>query len=233
MDTPVKLSCPSHGLGDTLLLTSVCKHFLANKKKAVVSLPVKIQRFSILFDGLADVVIEDGNYHMPDIGGGHYATRKLRNFFPNAEHLDYRPLVLHSNPESEAWAAKYLADKPRPLIVVPNCAKQWHQVRSIEPLQFKHLLYQVRMVGFTPIICSNSSNPVVVDEGHHVLTDLDLSRYICLMRQAGQYFGCNTGDLHLAVAVGAECQVFQPSDHPLFSREEWDYKHPTIQYYKL
>jgi ADP-heptose:LPS heptosyltransferase len=232
MQSKIKLSSSSHGLGDILLLTSVAKHLLAANKKAVVSLPVKVQRFAILFDGLADIIIEENDQYLKDIGGGHYATRKLRNFFEHAELLDNRPLVLHSDPDSEAWASNYLADKKRPFIFVPHCAKQWHDVRSLNPQNYEGFIQQLKDDGCTPIICQNSSNPVSTNE-KNVLTDLDLSKYICLLRKVGNYLGCNTGDMHLAIAVGATCFVLQPKGHPLFNESEWNYQHPAIIYHHL
>lgn len=232
MNNVIKLSCPSQGLGDTLILTSVCKHLIANKKKVEVSLPVNIKRFSILFDGLADVIIEDSSYHLPDIGGGHYATRKLRNFFENSELLDNRPLVLHSNKESEIWVENYLSDKVNPIIFVPHCAKQWHEVRSLKIHDYIPLINQLKEEYFTPIICQNSSNPISSNYVN-ILTDLELSKYISLLRRVGNYIGCNTGDMHLAIAVGATCKVIQPENHLLFNADEWNYNHPSIQYYKL
>lgn len=232
MQSKIKLSSSSHGLGDVLLLTGVAKHLLAQGHKPIISLPVKIQRFSILFDGLADVLIEENYQNLPDIGSGHYTTRKLRNFFPHADLLDNRPLVLHSNSESEIWAKNYLADKINPVIFVPHCAKQWHDVRSLKIHNCQRLINQLKEDGYTPITCQNSSNPTSL-ENCNILTDLDLSKYICLLRKVGIYFGCNTGDMHLAVAVGASCQVMQPKNHPLFNETEWNYDHPSITYYQL
>jgi ADP-heptose:LPS heptosyltransferase len=232
MDNLIKLSCPSEGLGDTLILTCICKHLLANNKKPIVSLPAKIKRFSILFDGIADVIIEDVNQYLPDLGGGHYATRKLRNFFQHAELLDNRPLVLHSNQESEIWTANYLINKINPVIFVPHCAKQWHEVRSLKVDSYEQLFDKLISDGLTPIICQSSSNPVSI-KYENILTDLELSKYICLLRKVGLYVGCNTGDMHLAISVGAHCQVIQPQNHPLFNADEWNYNHPSITYYQL
>lgn len=229
MQQKIELSSSSSGLGDILLLTSVCKNLLAKNKKATVILPPKIERFSILFDGLADVEIGERNVHTPDIGSGHYATRKLRNFFEEADLLDNRPLVLHSNPESERWATEYLKNKPNPIIVVSNCAKQWHNVRSLSSEACSSAMESVINSGYTPILCESSKNPIFI-ESENKLTDLPLSKYICLLRKAGLYHGCNTGDMHLAIAVNASCTVIQPKNNPFFNEDEWNYKHPSIQY---
>jgi hypothetical protein len=232
MQQKIELSSSSSGLGDILLLTSICKNLLAKNKKATVVLSPKVERFSILFDGLADVEIGERNNHIPDIGCGHYATRKLRNFFEEADLLDNRPLVLHSDIESERWAAEYLNNKPNPIIIVPNCSKQWHSVRSLSLEACSLAMESMINSGCTPILCESSENPVLI-EMENKLTDLPLSKYICLLRKAGLYHGCNTGDMHLAIAVNASCMVIQPKNNPFFNEEEWNYKHPSIQYVSI
>lgn len=232
MQERIKLSSPSHGLGDILLLTSVCKNLIAEGQKPFVSLPPKIERFSILFDGLADVLIEESCENTKDIGYGHYATRKLRNFFKEADCLDNRPLVLHTDENSERWVTEYLSNKKLPIIFVPHCAKNWHQVRSLNQNIIEDLFAKFLNSGHTPIVCQSSNNQVKLNY-ENTLTDLDLSKYICLLRRVGLYFGCNTGDMHLALSVGAVCTVFQPSNSPFFNESEWNYKHPSISYYNI
>lgn len=232
MPSKIELSSPSNGLGDILLLTAVCKNLLARGEKATVVLPPQIQRFSILFDGLADVEIREPTSFTPDIGGGHYATRKLRNFFQDADLLDNRPLVLHSDPESEQWAEDFLQNKKGSIIFVPYCAKQWHHVRSFNLQKAVKCFDQLLEMGYQPIICESSNNPSLIRSRENLI-DLPLSKYISLLRRVGSYFGCNTGDFHLAAAVGAYCTVFQPQNHPLFNREEWDYKSSCIDYLPL
>lgn len=232
MQKSYKLSSETSGLGDILLLTAVTKNLLSQSMPPSVSLPRQIERFSILFDGLADVTIEETKNYLSDIGSGHYATRKLRNFFSNAELLDNRPLVIHSNIESESWANNYLFDKKNPVIFVPNCSKHWHEIRSLKTDKAQLLIDKLINDGFTPIICQNSNNPTSI-KNLHILTDLDLSKYISLLRKTGIYVGCNTGDMHLAIAVGASCSVFQPKNNSLFNEDDWNYKHPSIIYSPL
>jgi ADP-heptose:LPS heptosyltransferase len=224
------LGSPSTGLGDILLLTSVCKHLLKTHVEVKVELPHNKERFAHLFEGLAQVEFRDECCITPDIGGGHYATRKLRHFFgSSADDLDNRPLVLYSDPESERWVSEYLKNKPHPVIFVSTCAKQWDSVRSMPRELAEMILEMLKDAGFTPILCSSSENVMELN-CQYQLTDLPLAKYICLLRRAGHYVGCNTGDMHLAVAVGAKTEVFQPLDHPLFNESEWNYKHPTINY---
>jgi ADP-heptose:LPS heptosyltransferase len=221
------ISSSTHGLGDTLLLTGVVKHL----KDAVVELPTQAKRFEILFDRLAKVEIKDERqiWATNNVGAGHYTRQKLRNFFgPEAECLDIRPLVLYSDAESELWAREYLADKDNPVIVCAQVAKEWTNVRGIPTELAKNIIENLKQQGATPIVIqSNTQEKWAAD----TLNDLELKKLICLMRQAGQYAGANTGLYHLAVAVGAKVDCFQPQDSGLFNSSEWSYDHPTISHY--
>lgn len=226
----ITLSSDQHGLGDTLMLTSLAKNIT---EPVTVQLPKKVERFSILFDKLADVEIIDddkfrGYKNTPNFGCGPYVRQKLRGFFHNeAEYMDIRPLVLHTKPSSELWAAEYLKDKPSPIIFVPRCSPEWASVRNIPRHILDNLLWTYR--GHSVIVCQSSKN--FVDIGEHQLIDLDLSKYICLLRQVGACVSANTGDMHLAIAVGATVGCYQPEDHNLFTSSEWEYKSNQVQYY--
>lgn len=225
----MKISSVNYGLGDTLLLTSVCKYF---PKKFTVQLPPEKSRYSILFDHLADIEIceKENMTPLPDLGSGHYATRKLRNFFGEvADKLDNRPLVLFSDIESERWAFNYLKDKPKPAIVVPTCSKQWHHDRNMPKDLFPQILEKFKKLGFTPIVCQSSDNQI--EHSEISLIDCDLSKYISLLRMSQEYIGVNTGDEHLATALGCETTVFQPNSSDSFNRYEWNYNHPNSKYF--
>lgn len=224
----MKFGSSSHGLGDYLLLTAVTKYF---PNQFTIQLPPEKQRFSILFQDLAKVEITSDIKTLPDLGpcGEHYTTRKLRNFFGDeATLLDNRPLVLYSDIESEKWVAEYLKDKPNSAIFVPTCSPQWKSVRNI-PEPIARNVYKQVEANYTPIVCQSRTN--FLDIGEHQLIDLDLKKYICLLRRVGLYFGGNTGDEHLMTAVGGRTLVYQPEDHHLFVSSEWNYQHPNSIYY--
>ncbi len=230
----ITLSSDQHGLGDTLMLTSLAKNIT---EPVTVRLPKKVERFSILFDKLAKVEIIDdekfrGYRNTPNFGCGPYIRQKLRGFFRNeAEYMDIRPLVLHTMPSSELWSAEYLSDKPNPVIFVPTCSPQWASVRNLPAKLVNSVHEELEEKGFTLIVCQSSAN-FIETYAEHQLVDLDLSKYICLLRQVGQYIGCNTGDEHLAVAVGANVTCYEPEDHHLFNSAEWRYDHPQVKYHK-
>jgi hypothetical protein len=225
-----KFGSNSDGLGDVLLLTSACKLF---PNKITIQLPKKNERFSFLFDGLAkNVEITEDIIKLPNIGGGHYAQQMLRNFIDYAESVDFRPLTLFSDKESELWVSDFLKEINDPIIFVPNCSKQWHNVRSLNPDLNSKILDFLKKHNMTPILCSSSANDIEID-GVIKIKDLDLKKYTCLLRRVSRYIGCNTGDMHLAIATGCTVEVFQPNTNLYFNKSEWDYDHSTIIYNSL
>lgn len=225
----MKFGSKTGGLGDILLLTAVCKYF---PNRFTIQLPKEKERFKILFTGLAQVEICDQSeiQSLPDLGTGHYATRKLRNFFGDAaDGMNNRPLVLHSNPEDEKWAYEFLKKIGPAAIFVPTCSKEWANVRNLPKKAIEYSINQIKSTGCTPIVCQSSSNKIETSEIE--LVDLDLSKYISLLRQTGGYCGANTGDEHLAAAVGCMTYVFQPRDGNGFFAAEWNYEHPCSSYY--
>jgi hypothetical protein len=216
-----KFGSKTSGLGDILLLTSICKY---KPMQYTIQLPEKQKRFSILFEGLANVEITENIITLKDIGGGHYATRKMRDIYgTKAELLDNKPLVLYSDHESEEWADKFIKENSKdkiPVILQPNCSKQWSHVRALPPEVKSNIKSQLSSQGAYVIDLSENEQ-------------LDLRKYICLLRKVGLYFGTNTGDFHLAVAVGAVCHIYEPKNNQFFQDYEWNYNHPSISYNKL
>jgi hypothetical protein len=225
----IKIGSSTSGLGDNLLLTSILKYF---PNQLTIQLIPEKKKFSILFKDLATVEITENINFCKDLGylGEHYSTRKLRNFFgDHAKLLDNRPLVLYSDIESEIWVSEYLKDKKNPVIFVPTCSKTWSDIRNI-PVNIANNIFETLKKEYTPIICQSSEN--YLDIGEHQLIDLDLKKYICLLRRVGIYYGANTGDEHLMAAVGGKTVVFQPEDNEFFCSSEWNYNHPNSIYYR-
>tara|TARA_B110000305_G_scaffold164784_1_gene182246 strand:- start:1915 stop:2601 length:687 start_codon:yes stop_codon:yes gene_type:complete len=207
------------GLGDTLLLTAVCKNL---QTKPTILLHPNKERFSILFDKIANVEVTTESLPLSNIGGGHYTTQKLKNFYSNAQALDIRPMVLHTCIESEIWADNIIRslDKP-PLIWQPHCCPSWHKTRSIP--NYKH----------QDIIGEYQDRHSILDLSNEPYKNIPLSKYICLLRKCGMYVGCNTGDMHLAIAVGCSCEIHEPPSCRFFQSEKWKYNHPSITYKKF
>lgn len=217
----------TNGMGDIIMLNSVFKYL---RGQYVVQLPKCKEKYKIFFDGIAEVEITDSPQCLQDLGYGHYSTRKLRNFFgDHADFLDIRPTIMYSDMESEQWAAETLKDIKNPVIFVPTCAIGWKELRSIPVELALGLLEHLKESGLTPIVCQASEYKYDI-KNHICIEDLDIKKYVCLMRRVGFYIGANTGDMHLAVGVGAKTVVYQPRASELFSPVGWCYVHPSVTY---
>jgi len=229
MKPKFSISTSQFGLGDVLLLTNICSKF---PNQITVQLPPEHRRYNILFHGLAfDVEITPQENCIPinEYGLGHYTRRKLRSFFGNdAEWMDIRPTVLYEDTDSNKWSYNYLKDKPNPLIICPFVSRAWSAVRDLPFDIIQEILAGAKLKNQTPIIIQSGEQKWDCA----TLDNLDLPKLICLMRQAGRVTTANTGLYHLAVAVGALVECYQPEDGPLFNSNEWCYKdHPTIKHY--
>jgi hypothetical protein len=221
----------NNGLGDTLLFTSLCKY----DRNFKIQLREKNKRFSCLFQNLAEVEIVEEITKWPISGGKteHYATSILKNFFKNAELLDNRPLVLFSDEESETWVSEFLKDKKNPVIFSPISSGGQSAYTSIPKEISSMILTKLIQDQITPIISVYNYEDFDYENNFTCIKNLDLKKFICLMRKVGIFIGCNSGDMHLAVAVGAEVQVFQPKSNQFFNEVEWSYTHPAIKYFRI
>ena len=216
----------SDGLGDTILLSSVCKYF---PEKISVKLTEKVKRFGCLFKNIANIQISDDNSgDACEIGLGHYATRKLRYFFGEyADLMDNRPICFFSDDKSEIAAAK-IKNGRICAIVCPTVADHWNDIGSLPEKVFQSILKRLSDAEITPIIISSGDYNCFNYEKYN---NLPLETLVCLMRQCGQYEGTCTGLYHLAASVGAKINCFIPPKNNIFFPEEWCYDHPTIQHF--
>lgn len=227
MQQECKFGSMTNGMGDILMLNAVFKHL---KGQCIAQIPKDKEKFKVFFDGIANVEIADHIKILEDIGYGHYSTRKLRNFFgETADCLDIRPVVLYSDVESEQWVSNFLKDIKNPVIFVPTCSIGWKELRSIPIELTLNLLDHIKSSGLTPIVCQGSDNKYDI-KNNICINNLDIKKYICLLRKVGFYIGANTGDMHLAVGVGAKTVVYQPKPSDKFDPVEWCYIHPSVTY---
>jgi ADP-heptose:LPS heptosyltransferase len=227
-----KFGPASTGMGDILLFTSIFK-YLPNQ--FVFQLPKSKEKYSILFSNLAEVEITDDINVLHSIGYGHYATTLLRNFFEYADLLDNRPLVLYTDEESEKWASDFLKDKKNPIIICPIASERTggnKNERSFRKDLTTEVIENSLNKNLTPIIHIFGSSEKF-DNCIEIPSNLDLKKYICLLRRCGRFIGCNTGDMHLAISLGCICTIIQPKTTPTFDEVQWTYQHPSITYYNF
>lgn len=218
----------STGLGDILLFTGVCKYFPMQHKMQLLP---SVSRFSILFDHLAEVEITEDIQQFPDINypSGHACAEKLRNFLGSmADKCNLLPLVLHFDIDAHEKALGILEGIENPVIFNPYCAKHWSHIRNIpEPLT-KTIIHELQEQNKTPIGCYSTKNYQEITGVGKEIFDLDLSTYIHLLRIVGEYVGANTGDMHLAAAVGCKITCYNPHSQSEFNHKNWLYQHPTV-----
>ena len=218
----------STGLGDILLFTGVLKYF---PMQHTIQLLPEVSRFDILFDHIANVEITDSPDKFPDIMNTvtHYGTAKLRNFMGSlADTCHPLPLVLHFDIDAHEKALSILDGIKNPVIFNPYCAKHWSHVRNMPSKLVDHVVAELQYEGKTPIGCYSSKNYQEVTGVKKEVLDLDLSTYIHLLRIVGEYTGTNTGDMHLAAAVGCKVTCYNPPSRPEFNHINWLYNHPTV-----
>ena len=219
------------GLGDVLLLTSVCKYF---PMQHTIQLWPELHRFSVLFDHLAHVEITEDVNILPNrsIPQAHGAVEKLRNFFGyTADTCNALPLVLHFDLDAHEQAISILKGIKDPVIFNPYCSPHWSHIRNMPEEYIKKCVEESQAKGKTLIGCFNSNNYKKVEGIDIEFFDLSLSTYIHLLRIVGRYVGANTGDMHLAAAVGCKVVCFNPPSQSCFNHVNWLYEHPNITNY--
>lgn len=227
----MKVGTQSTGLGDILLYTSVFKHF---PMQHTIQLLPEVSRFSVLFDHLAEVEITDQPSVLADVKYPitHASTEKLRNFFGStADTCNNLPLVLHFDIDAHEKAVGILEGVNNPVIFNPYCAKHWSHLRNMPAPLVERTIAELKYEGKTPVGCYSSKNYQEVTGVNKEVIDLDLSTYIHLLRIAGEYVGTNTGDMHLAAAVGCKITCYNPPSEAVFNHKNWLYQHPTITNY--
>jgi len=226
----MKFGSTQTGLGDVLVFNAVMKHF---PMQHTMQLQPNIERFKILFDHICKVEITDTPNFLEDLNRPitSCAGEKLRNFFgEDADHLDFRPNILHFDIEKQKEAANILSQYEKPVIFVPFCSKTWAHERNMPDQLIQSAITSIKDSGGSVILCSQSNNRKEIECVDEELINLDLSLYIHILRNAGAYVGCNTGDMHLAVGVGCDCSVFNPTKEDAFYKI-WCYKHPNVTNY--
>lgn len=227
----MKFGTLSTGLGDIITFTSILKHF---PMQHTMQLLPEIERFSIIFDGIANVEITNNINVLPDIcsSDAHYSIQKLRNFFgPDADTCNILPHILHFNLQSHKKAIEIVGGMNKPVVFNPFCSKGWAHLRNLPDELIHNIILDLKSKGVNIIGCFSSKNSKEVKGLDKIVYDLDLSVYIHLLRITGMYVGCNTGDMHLAAGLGCLIDCYNPRNASGFNSNNWCYNHSTINNY--
>ncbi len=216
-DSPIELGpqLDADGLGDTLAITPLAA---ALGKKATMCLPKSMERFAPLFDGLCQTKITEDCPRFPNPGKERFIESKLRMFGIRCENAKTVPVIKLKGIE-KAHAGNWVKplrglDKPL-LIFHTTCSKEWSHVRS-RPREW-----------FEPIRVELSKHFTLVNESPATLAIRTLAaRY----SRIGLYFGVNTGNWHLAMAVGCKCLVVDADECDGYNPALWRYDLPSCEY---
>lgn len=219
----IVLACPTTGMGDILVLTSVAKHM----PYCVVQLQTKISHFSRFFRGLCDqIIITDNVLPTPEIGNGHHATRKLRYF--GLDSKCYMPLVLYSEQELNK-GIDLIKDYPNPIAFVGNSSITWKHEREPSHQYLQDIINKLYNEGHTILQFGISQN--FTEFKHTVpIIDLDINDLICYYAAIKKYVGVDTGDTHLMLALGGSCEIHIPNFGARIP-ELWNYNSIKAKYY--
>jgi hypothetical protein len=200
------------GLGDTLLLTPICR-----QKKCVVQLSPKVERFTCLFQNLAEVEIVEDPVRTSMQGCGHIAMRMLRALGLN--HKDYIPQINVPNVD----LTQHL-DVLKDVVVVPNCCSRWKHIREM-PENWDHLLKRTK-ISFCQFGISDNCTFL----GGQTKLDIPLDVLAAIYHRSGKYIGVDTGDSHLMLAVGGKCIILHPPNGKSYQPNSWHYESDRVRY---
>lgn len=215
------ISSITSGMGDILTLTGIAKHF----RDCEIHLQPKAKKFSRFFRNLCSkIIITDKIKPMLEIGDDHYTKRKLRGL--GHEHLCYLPYIdINETEKNESF--EMIKNYNNPLVFVANSAIEWKFDREA-PTSF-----------FQPIIDRLSSKHTILQFGlssnfteykHTIpMVDVPIDELIKYYYAISRFIGIDTGDTHLMLAVGGQCNVAIPQ--PKFRCvRAWNYIDSKIQY---
>jgi len=215
----------SSGLGDVTLMTSVCKHF----PNLIVQLHPNYEKLAFLFNGISKrVELTPTPIHTKGIPISNvtYSERMLREFGYWGD--DTLPFIF-TDTEKYKKAQERIKNIKNPIIVKYNCSKRWSHVRQYK---FDYVQSEVDKLihqGYTPIQTGISDNFTPLGGCIH-MADEPLEDLAALYKAVGLYFGTDTGDPQLMVAVGGKCIVMIPSiPHPDYNPDDFLHKTNRIQ----
>jgi hypothetical protein len=226
MKTKIGANPGSSGLGDVTLMTAVCKHF----PNLTVQLHPDYEKLAFLFKGICEKVeltvtpVHTKGLPIPNVT---YSERMLREFDYWGD--DTTPFIF-TDSEKYIKAREKIKDIKKPIIVKYNCSKRWSHVRQYK---FDYVQNEVNKwieQGFTPIQTGISDNFTPLNGCIHIV-DAHLEDIAALYKAVGLYFGTDTGDPQLMIAVGGKCVVLVPSaNYPVYNPD--DFLHKTNRIYR-
>ena len=213
------------GMGDVLLLTSICKHIPG----CTVELHPGTERFSIFFDGLCEkVVIKDKPLDLSNIGNDHYTLSKMRSVGLNNK--CYLPYIKISE-EQRQKGRNLISEYENPIVFKPNCAAHWNHLKEFSKDIWNPILDELSKTH-TILQFGLESNFTDYDQAIKI-KNCSIEDMICYYSAIKKYIGVDTGDLHLMLACGGTIDVYCPPTCVDYVHSRWHYKLPQASYYEV
>lgn len=189
----------SSGMGDILLLTSICKYI----PSCTIELLPSCNKFERFFrNQCLDICYTDTPYDLPNIGDDHYAKCKMRSIGLN--NMCYLPHIEIS--EEEIIRGKELISKFRnPVVFVANTSSKFKSVREVSKDFWNPILYRLQE-SHDILQFGLSSNFTEFSQTISML-DCSIDDLICYYSAIKNYYGVETGDKHLMLACGGSVNI--------------------------
>ncbi len=189
----------SNGMGDILLLTSICKHI----PSCTIELLPSCNKFKRFFKNQClGVRYTDTPYDLPNIGNDHYAKCKMRSMGLN--NMCYLPHIEIS--EEEITRGKELVSKYRnPVVLVVNTSVKFKAVREISKDFWNPFLDKLKQEH--DILQFGLSSNFTNFEQTIPIVDCSIEDLICYYSAIKTYYGVETGDKHLMLACGGSVNI--------------------------
>jgi len=213
----------STGMGDILLLTTICKHI----PNCTVELHPAAEKYSRFFkDQCKEVVIKDHPFDLPNMGGGHYAQAKMTGI--GLGDGCYLPHIEISKEELER-GEELIKDYDNPLVFKSGCAAAWKHIREA-PKGFWEPILEELGETYTLLHFGVSDN-FIEFPGLVNIIDPSIPDLICYYAAIKKYLGVDTGDSHLMLACGGSTMVYSPPTSIDYNRVRWRYDSLRCKYF--
>lgn len=213
----IRIPIDSTGLGDMLLYTAVCRHI----PDATIVLKDSNKKYSFLYKNLCkEIVVNNEEKQLPDIGNDHYIKQKLRYF--GIETDDILPKISLDEEKKKFFKQKIIQYK-NPIVFMANCSKQWAFYRQFSDEDKAQKIIDKLSENYTVLQFGISSNFTEFKNTIPIL-DIPLEELPYYYANIGRYCGIDTGDYHLMLATGGKAIVYVPDNISFYNYDFWHYK---------
>ncbi len=211
------------GIGDNLVFTPLMKYF-TNTTLELLDHP-KSRNVAQLFDGLCSVNFSDNPTGVSESAHPHSAQKKIEGYGIQDVVNCIPKIKLHQHEIDEA--RKKLSEFRNPIVFVSDNngsgnSRDFHAKYRI-PEKDTLQLEVDRLSQNHSVLQFGLSNNFTKLNGTTEILDLPLRDLAAYYSVIGKYFGVDTGDYHLMLAVGGECEVVCPKSSSGYNHLCWHY----------